>query len=132
MLDRGARMRGPRALALDSVPPDLLEGVAPGASYRCDSPEAILVPLAAVRGPISRKLNREALESLAAALRSGAALPPVAVYMKGEQAILLDGMHRWRISLAAGFTHLRCLCKSRDAAELGYGYVDAGDSAPSP
>ena len=52
--------------------------------------------------------------------------------MKGEQAALLDGMHRWRISLAAGFTHLPCLCKSRDDAEVAYGYVDAGDSALRP
>jgi ParB-like chromosome segregation protein Spo0J len=46
--------------------------------------------------------------------------------MKGARAILLDGTHRWRISLAAGYTHLPCLCVSSDEAEGGYGYVDSG------
>jgi hypothetical protein len=100
-------MRERRPLTLDSVPPELVAGISAAKSYLCTESDAILVPLRAVRGPI-RKLNREALERLAAWLREGTSIEPIIVYMKGDEAILYDGMHRWQISRAAGFTHIPC------------------------
>lgn len=99
------------------MPAELLEGIAPGGRYRWEDSDAILVPVGTVRGPVARKLERETLESLAAGIRSGIALPPAPVYMKGEQAILLDGAHRWRVYLTAGFTHLPCKARPRIEAE---------------
>jgi hypothetical protein len=62
-------MRGSRQVTLEVVPPELLEGIAPAVSYRCKDSEAILVPIGAVRGPVARKLNPEALESLMAGMK---------------------------------------------------------------
>jgi hypothetical protein len=40
-----------------------------------------------------------------------------------DELILLDGMHRWRASLAYGFAELPCLMMDRDRAEVCRGYV---------
>jgi hypothetical protein len=113
-------MRERRALTLDSVPTELLAGIARATSYRCEAPDAVFVPIEKVRGPGGRKLNREALESLATGLRAEAAMEPVPAYLKDDEARLADGLHRYRISLAAGFTHLPCRrIADWEAAELG-------------
>jgi hypothetical protein len=42
-------------------------------------------------------------------------------------AVLLDGLHRWRMSLALGFVAIPATQPRREAAELGYGYVRPND-----
>jgi hypothetical protein len=121
-------IRPQRPLTLDAVPRDLIEGIAPAASYRCDVPGIELVPLGLVRGPKARKLHRETLESLADGLRCAANIPPVIAYMNGEHADILDGTHRWRISCAAGFTHLPCQLIPLWEAEAGFRYDPTANS----
>jgi hypothetical protein len=40
-----------------------------------------------------------------------------------DQLILLDGMHRWRASLAYGFAEIPCLLMTREWAAEFRGYV---------
>jgi hypothetical protein len=120
-----------RSLTLSDVPESQLaelglwRGWATEASYRCADPAAFLTPLAELVGPPARRLNRETLASILAAIRDGAALPPVVVFREPDAATatLLDGMHRWRVSLALGFSSIPCTQPSRDDAKLCYRYT---------
>jgi hypothetical protein len=97
-------------LTLDEVPDDLFAeyglrrrgAVAP--SYRCSDALAILVPVAEITAPV-RKLNPDALRSLLRGIRERAYLPPIVVFRDTDAvtAALLDGLHRYRVSLALGF-----------------------------
>lgn len=122
-----------RLLTLDGVPDDLLaecglvRGGASTVSYCCTDPSAVLVPIVEITGPEHRKLNEDAVRSLLQGIRDGAVLPPVVVFREpgAPTAALLDGLHRWRISLALGFLAIPAMQPTRDAADLGYGYVNA-------
>jgi hypothetical protein len=100
-----------RLLTLDSISGELLaefvlaRGSLTAASYRCTDPTALLVALAQVTGP-DRKLNEDALRRLLCGVRDGADLPPVVIFREPQAATatLLDGLHRYRLSLALGFT----------------------------
>jgi ParB-like chromosome segregation protein Spo0J len=91
--------------------------------YCCIDPSAILVPLTEVIGP-DRKLNEDALRRLLSGVRVGATLPPVVIFREpgAATATLLDGLHRYRLSLALGFTLIPATQPSRDDAELCYRY----------
>jgi len=115
-----------RPLTIHGIPDELLaayglrRGGATTPSYRSNDPDAVLMPLAEVTGPEHRKLNEDALRSLLRGLRDGAELPPIIVFREpcAASAVLLDGMHRWRLSLALGFAAIPAIQPTRDDAEL--------------
>ena len=118
-------------LTLDDVTDELLaecgltRGAASTESYRCAEPTAVLLPTAKVIGPTRRKLNHDTLVNILNGFRHGHSIPPVEVFHETEtdELILLDGMHRWRASLAYGFAELPCLMMTREWAEEFRGYV---------
>jgi hypothetical protein len=120
-----------RVLTLDSVPGDLLaeyglwRGGAGAASYRCIDPHAVLVPIAEITAP-ARKLNPDALRSLLRGVRDGDNLPPVVVFREpgAVSAALLDGLHRYWVSVALGFSSIPAIQVSRKDAEAGYRYAN--------
>jgi hypothetical protein len=120
-----------RILTLDDVTDDLLaecglnRGAASAPSYRCAEPTAVLLPTAKVIGPGRRKLNRDVLVNILNGFRQGHNIPPVEVFYEpqADELILLDGMHRWRASLAYGFAEIPCLMMTREWAEEFRGYV---------
>lgn len=120
-------------MTLDDVSDELLAeyglpgGGATAASYRCSDQTALLVPLAEVIGP-RRMLNVDAVRSLLRGVRDGVELPPIVVFREpgAATAALLDGLHRWRVSLALGFLAIPATQPSRDDAELVYCYPPAG------
>lgn len=120
-------MSGP--LTLDGVPDELLAecdlrpGGATSEAYRCTDRAAVLAPLAVVCGPQARLLNRERLVKILRGFRDGADLPPVVAYAEATAGAieLLQGVHRWRASLAYGFTYIPCVLVSlTEALEAGY------------
>jgi excisionase family DNA binding protein len=119
-----------RPLTLDDVPDELLaecglrRGGMTASSYRCTDPAAVLVPVAEITGPMQRKLNEDALRSLLRAVRDRVPLPPVVVFREPGAAttMLLDGLHRWKVSTALGFNMIPCMLTTREDAELLYRY----------
>jgi ParB-like chromosome segregation protein Spo0J len=77
-----------------------------------------------VIGPGHRKLNEDALRSLLCAVRHRAPLPPVVVFREPGAAttMLLDGLHRWKVSAALGVNMIPCMLTTREDAELLYRY----------
>ncbi len=116
-------LRWPRELTLEDVPEEMVRGIPAAVSYGCAAQDAELIPLSDIRGP-SRKLNAEALEHLIRRIRDHADIDPATIFHNGKVANLLDGMHRWRLSIACGFTHLPCRRVSREDAELLYRYTE--------
>jgi hypothetical protein len=118
-----------RPLTLDGIPDELFAeyglrrrgAVAP--SYRCTHPQAVLVPVAEITAPV-RKMNPDELRSLLRGVRDGADLPPVVVFREpgALTTALLDGLHRYRVSLALGFSSIPATQPSREDAELVYRY----------
>jgi len=90
----------------------------------------VLVPVAEIRGPAIRPGGRglvlERLRPILAAIARDEALPPVPIYRgpEGPQAVLLDGAHRFSVSVAFGFQEIPCLHVERQDAEVLYGYPD--------
>jgi hypothetical protein len=120
-----------RVLTLDDVTDELLaecgltRGAASTESYSCAEPTAVLLPTNKVIGPTRRKLNHDTLVNILNGFRYRHSIPPVEVFHEPatDELILLDGMHRWRASLAYGFAELPCLMMSRDWADVCRGYV---------
>src|ERR1700684_2605728 len=96
--------REPRELNVEDVPQEMVRGIPAAVSYRCGAQDAELIPLSEIRGP-TRKLNVEALGRLIRSIRENSDIDPAAVFHHGGVTNLLDGMHRWRLSAACGFTH---------------------------
>jgi hypothetical protein len=124
---------GKRPLNLREIPTAMLAeyGLKPGGadSYRCDDPTAIPVWIGNVLAPQGRGLNEEAVRSLLGGVRDRAALPPVVVVAEGiaEQVTLLDGLHRYQVSVALGFRSIPCIQVSVDEAVGCYGYWPRAD-----
>ncbi len=118
-----------RSLTLDDIPNNLLaeyglqRGGATVPSYRCTNPQAILVPIAEITAPV-RKLNECTLRCLLRGIHDGDDIPPIVIFREpgAPTAQLLDGLHRWRISLTLGFASIPATQPSRDDAELCYRY----------
>ena len=116
-------------LTLDNVPDDLLteyerwRGAADAASYLCTDPLAALVPIAEITTPV-RKLNTDVLRSLLRGIRDGDCLPAVVVFREpgAVTAALLDGLHRYWVSVALNFALIPAKQPSREDAELVYCY----------
>jgi hypothetical protein len=127
---RCSEARVKRLLTLDSISDELLaefslaRGSVTIACYRCADRDAVLVPLAEVAVP-DRKLSEDALRRLLCGVRDGAALPPVVIFREpgAATATLLDGLHRYQLSLALGFKLIPAIQPGRDDAELCYRYV---------
>jgi hypothetical protein len=106
--------KGP--LSLDDVPDELLaecglrRAGATTAHYPCGDTRAELILIEQVIGPV-RKLNRDRLALILRAFSKGCDIEGVTAYgdEQGGVVDLLNGMHRWRCSLAYGFSHLPCL-----------------------
>jgi hypothetical protein len=121
-----------RPLTLDDVSNELLaeyglvRGSSTAASYCCTDPSAISVPLTDVIGP-KRRLNEDSVRNLLRGLRDGADIPPVEVYYDPDDATvnLTDGLHRWRVSLALGFSSIPCKPVQRAFAIEFRGYQPA-------
>lgn len=119
---------------LYSVPSELFldAGLRPGCAttpaYRCDHAGAVLIRLVDIRGPQigpgRRGYDPERLRSVVAAIATGVSLPPVPVFREssGVPAVLLDGAHRFAVSIAYGYVEIPCELVARDMAELGYCY----------
>ena len=112
-------MRGPRDLTLDDVPHEMVAGILGAESYRCATPNSLLLPVANIRAPV-RKLNREALESIIAGVRANESIEPIRVYLLDSAMVdLLDGLHRLRTSIACRFRLIPCqLISLEDAREF--------------
>jgi hypothetical protein len=130
MRHKEARVK--RLITLDSISDELLTecalacGTVTATSYRCTDPTVVLLALAQVTGS-DRKFHEDALRRLLSDVRDGAALPPVVIFREpgAATATVLDGLHRYQLSVALGFTSISATQPSRDDAELSYGY--AGD-----
>ena len=124
---------GKRPLGLREIPEAMLAeyGLKPGGaeSYRCDDPTAKPVWMGNVLAPQGRGLNEEAVRSLLSGVRDSAALPPVVVVAEGvaEHVTLLDGLHRYQVSVALGFRSIPCIQVSVEEAVSGYGYWRRAD-----
>jgi hypothetical protein len=95
--------------------------------YRCDDEGAVLVPVKQIRGPIigpgKRGLDEQRLRSILSGIALDVAMPAVPVYPEPDgDTVLLDGAHRFAVSLAYGFRELPCQPLTRDQAEGSYGY----------
>jgi hypothetical protein len=119
---------GKRPLSLRAISEAMLAeyGLKPGGadSYRCDDLTARPFWISNVLAPQGRGLNEEAVRSLLRGVRDRAALPPVVVVAEGvaELVTLLDGLHRYQVSIALGFRSISCVQVSADEAVDGYGY----------
>jgi hypothetical protein len=83
----------------------------------------MLVPIEELIGPVARKLNREVLADILQGFHDGADINAVVAYRDASVGVvdLLNGVHRWRASLAYGFTHIPCLLVTlTEALETGY------------
>jgi hypothetical protein len=117
---------GEHALTLHDVPDHLLaeygfrRGVRVAVSYRCIDKEAVLIRTSDVyaKRP-DRKLNEDAIRDLLSGFRGEVALPPILVYRKrgAAAALLINGMHRCRVSGAFGYPMIPCLLLTRDEAD---------------
>jgi hypothetical protein len=105
-----------------SVPAELLpdrglwRGSAGAASFRCTDPQAVLLPIAEITPP-ARNLNPEVMRSLLRAVRDSDDIPPVIVFRErlAVTAELLDGLHRYWVSVALNFALIPAIEPSRDA-----------------
>lgn len=73
-------------------------------------------------GPAHRLLNEVRLRRLLKGVRDGDDLPAIHVYRApgAPMAVLVQGAHRWRVSLALGFLMIPCwLLSSDEAADYG-------------
>jgi hypothetical protein len=102
----------------------LVRGAAPATSYRCTDPAALYLPLGNMIVPQSRKLDEAVLKQILLGFRDDDDIPPVEAFYEPRttQFHLLDGVHRWRASLAFGFPQIPCELKTRDFAEVARGY----------
>jgi hypothetical protein len=102
----------------------LVRGAARGTSYRCTDPAALYLPLRNMIVPQSRKLSEGVLRRILLGFRDSDDIPAVEAFYEPSTAEfhLLDGVHRWRASLAFGFPQIPCELKSRDFAEVARGY----------
>jgi hypothetical protein len=119
-----------RSLTLYAISDELLaecglvRGAAPATSYRCTDSAALYLPLGNMIVPQSRKLNEAILKQILLGFRDGDDIPPVEAFYEPRttEFHLLDGVHRWRASLAFGFPQIPCELKTRDFAEVARGY----------
>jgi hypothetical protein len=102
----------------------LVRDAATATSYRCTDPSALYLLLGNMIVPQSRKLNEAALKRILLGFRDGDNIPPVEAFYEPRTTHfhLLDGVHRWRASLAFGFPQIPCELKTRDFAEVARGY----------
>ena len=123
-------MPGERPLTLSVISEDLVaeyglrEIAATPESYRCDDQQAIPVCVGNVLAPMERKLNDATVRQILSGIRDGVSIPAVTVVPEfpPEQVTLLDGLHRFRVSLALGFRMIPCRRVSPDVAEAAFGY----------
>lgn len=121
---------------LFSVPDALLaeyglrRGSVAAPSYPCGEVEAVLIPLCDIRGPVIEPRRRgyqlQRLRPVLAAIAAGQPLPAVPVYRDPgtRLAVLLDGAHRFGVSLALGYRDIPCRLVSLEEAETMYRYPD--------
>jgi hypothetical protein len=121
------REKGEHRLTLDEVPDALLaaygfeRGLVAQAHFRCSEAGAMLLPIELVRAP-QRRLSEEGLRSVLQGVRDAADFPACTAARDGDQgpAELIDGMHRYAVSVALGFGLLPCLILSvQEAREHG-------------
>ncbi|MGB6452252.1 MAG: hypothetical protein WBE92_15990 [Steroidobacteraceae bacterium] len=93
-------------------------------AWRCDEPNAELVPVVELRVPAARGLDPERLRSLLLGVAACDALPAVPVYRAPEAVVVLNGMHRVAVARAVGFTHVPCLAVDLDEARHFYRYPE--------
>lgn len=94
-----------------------------GACYVSADADAVLLPVAALRGPsASRTYNPERLRNVLEALATGTPWPAVPVLREpgNGAAVLLDGAHRLAVARAIGLPAIPCLVLTRKEAELCY------------
>ena len=119
---------GERLLTLSGIPDSMLAdydqraGATTAVSYRCTDQSAVLEPLTEIRGPPQRLLNEASLRYHLGLIRDRQSIEPVWVYraLGAPTATLVDGVHRWRLSLALGYAKIPCRHLTKDeAAEYG-------------
>lgn len=119
---------GKRPLTLTAVPAEMIAEfglqsiVQP--SYRCDETAIELIGITRVLAPQRRMLNEAATRSILKAVADGSPMPPVDVVREiPDQVTLLDGMHRYVISLQLGFPSIPCRVFTEVEAADKYGYA---------
>ena len=93
-------------------------------SYRCDDSTARLVSIRDILAPMGRGLNEDVVRQLLSGIKSAVSIPPVIVVPEGfkQQVALLDGLHRFRVSLALGYPIVPCQYISLERAKDVYGH----------
>jgi hypothetical protein len=103
-------------------------------SYRCDDPVANLVPIRDILAPMGRGLNEDVVRQLLNGIKGAASIPPVIVVSEGfkQQVALLDGLHRFRVSLALGYPMVPCQHVPLETAKSRYGHWPRLSQAEKP
>lgn len=99
-------------------------------SYRCDDPAAVLVPIGElippILGPGRRGLAPERLRWVLKSIATGQPLDAIPVFREDGAicATILNGAHRYYVSVKCGFSSMPCKEQSREDAELLFVYPD--------
>jgi hypothetical protein len=102
----------------------LQAGRASESAWRCDDTGIELVPVSALRVPMTRGLDPERLRRLLSGVATGGPLPAVPVFHQSGAFVVLDRMHRIAVARAAGFTHVPCLAVDMTEARDFYCYPE--------
>jgi hypothetical protein len=118
------------AAAIYEIPDSMLteyrleRSAAKSAAYRCADPNMVLIPFGALRVPTGRALDPVRLRRLLQAVAAGEPLPAVPVFREPNQAVVLDGMHRFAVAAALGFASLPCVELTLEDARDFYLYPE--------
>lgn len=102
----------------------LLSSMAGRRSYRCTRPGATFVPTVELTWSRDSPLSEERVRSILTGIRDNVDMPPAVAFRErgdGRTVVLLDGLHRVRVSIAVGLTHVPCRLVDRSVAEFAYG-----------
>ena len=97
-------------------------------SYRCDDPAAVRIPVGElippILGPNRRGLMPKRLRRVLELIATGQPLDAIRVYREdcARCATILDGTHRFFVSVKCGFSSIPCKELSRSDAVLRFRY----------
>jgi ParB-like chromosome segregation protein Spo0J len=99
-------------------------GAITSAVYHFDEPDIVLIPLRELRVPAGRALDPARLRRILEAIAAREPLPAVPVFREPNQAVVLDGMHRFAVATALGFASLPCIELTLEDARDFYRYPE--------
>lgn len=102
----------------------LRRGVVALSAYSCADSDAVLISLAELRVPAHRGLAPDRLRRILLAVSTRKPLPAVPLFREPNCAIVLDGMHRYAVAAAVGYSSLPCLSLPLEEARDIYLYPE--------